>query len=138
MVFSSVVFIFLFLPSLVAIYFPFRNVAWAGNVILLVASLLFYFWGEGVYLIVMLCYIFVNFFFGICIEKAHQFHLPNLRKWILGLAVTLNIGGIIYYKYAHFLLENISFITGISMGGVLSNSIHLPIGISFYTFQSIS
>ncbi|TGM96777.1 MBOAT family protein [Leptospira yasudae] len=130
MVFSSVVFIFLFLPLALLLYYI------AGkryrNVILLLVSLLFYFWGEGEYINVMLASIIVNFSVGFLITKYRSYGLL-----VVGVFLNLLILG--YYKYFNFFQQNLSFIFNSSLTLDLDyKKVHLPIGISFFTFQSIS
>lgn len=126
MVFSSLVFLFVFLPLVLLLYFivPFKF----KNIVLLVFSLFFYAWGEPVYIFLMLISIVVNYVLGIWVEKKRK--LPIL--WI-GIAINLLILG--YYKYYGFLIE---LINDIFSTDLLIKELALPIGISFYTFQAIS
>ncbi|MGI9550431.1 MAG: MBOAT family O-acyltransferase [Aurantibacter sp.] len=99
------------------------------------ASLVFYAWGEGILVLLMLFSIGVNYMAGLGISYFLDKN-PKLSKWVLGLAVTVNLGLLFYYKYANFLVEIVQ-----ELGLYLDydhTSILLPIGISFFTFQGIS
>ncbi len=128
MLFSSLTFIFIFLPIVLALYYladrKFRNV------ILCFASLLFYAWGEPKYVILMLVSIVANFFFAKWID-ASRHH----RKLFLILDIIFNIGLLGFFKYANFGQSILQSITGWSPNLPI---IELPIGISFYTFQILS
>ncbi len=134
MVFSGIPFLYYFLPCVLLAYFvvpkPFRNF------ILLVASLLFYAWGEPVYVFLMLFSIVLGFLTGILMEKSMdkgwRVFMPGR---ILAGSVLVFAGLFIFFKYTDFFISNINGLTG-SMIPLLE--IALPIGISFYTFQIIS
>lgn len=128
MVFSTIIFLCAFLPITIIGYYlmPGRG----KNVFLLLCSLLFYAWGEPVYVLVMLLSIVCNYVFGMAI---HSFE--NRKKLWLILAVAVNLGILCVFKYSGFLVSNLSRI----FPGVLNiPDIALPIGISFYTFQGLS
>lgn len=130
MVFSSITFLFYFLPLFLIIYFicPWKN-AW-----LLAASLLFYAWGEAEYVVLLLCSIALNYGFGLCIHDARtRSRLP------LALGIISNIALIGYFKYFNFMINNFSEVA-IWQGfePITVTTIHLPLGISFFTFQAIS
>jgi alginate O-acetyltransferase complex protein AlgI len=130
MVFSSILFLTLFLPVVLTIYLA---LPWKfKNVWLLGASLFFYFWGEPVYGWVMLVSIALNYGMGLWVHCAR--HQPSI-KWIIGLAIVANLSLLIFFKYAHFFSENLRAL-GIDFFKV--EAIHLPIGISFFTFQAMS
>lgn len=99
---------------------------------LLGASLLFYAWGERLYTVVMLGSMSWNYFSALVIDAA-----PNAkrRKWMLALGVAVNFMAIGYFKYGNFLIENLNHI-GLHLAQI--KNLHLPIGISFFTFQSVS
>lgn len=128
MVFSSTVFLFMFLPILFVIYFivpeRFRE---TRNNILLIASLFFYAWGEPVFVFVMLLSIFINYICGFIAVKH--------KKLGISIASIIGIGLLIYYKYTMFLLGNINSAFGLNLP---VPEIVLPIGISFFTFQGLS
>ena len=128
MVFSSITFLFYFLPIVLAIYYIVPNKF--KNTILLISSLIFYFYGEPKYVLLMIISIILTYIFGILIAKYKK--QSNL---FLALAIIISIGLLIYFKYINFIIENINL--------WLQNKIDfiyvaLPIGISFYTFQMIS
>jgi alginate O-acetyltransferase complex protein AlgI len=130
MVFSSIPFLFYFLPIVLIVYFaaPRR----LKNIVLLVLSLTFYAWGEPVYVFLMAATIFVNYVLGILIE---QFKNRRLSKLFLVMSILVSVGFLGYFKYADFFIENFNKATGLSIKLL---NIALPIGISFYTFQILS
>ncbi len=129
MLFSSIIFLFVFLPVVIAGYYilPFK----AKNLWLLLASLFFYFYGEPKYLILMISVITMSYLFGLVTEKAKG----TARKVILGFSVAATLSALIYFKYTDFFLSSINGIFGTNIDLL---NIALPIGISFYTFQAIS
>lgn len=131
MVFSSMTFIWIFLPLLLFCYFIIREKY--RNIILLIFSLLFYSWGEPKYIILMLISILINYIFGITLDK---FKLSKYKKVILILSIIFNLGLLVYFKYFNFILDNINNIIGRNV--IPNKDILLPIGISFYTFQIMS
>jgi len=128
MVFSSVTFLFYFLPVVLAIYYIVPKKL--KNLVLLVSSLFFYFYGEPKNLVVMVFSIVFTYIFGILIDK-YKKH----KKVFLILGICLNIGILIYFKYANFIIENIKLWLNHKIDFI---NVALPIGISFYTFQLIS
>lgn len=132
MVFSSTIFLCVFLPLVLALYYAVPG-KWAKNVVLLVFSLIFYGWGEPRLVILMVVSLLANYLFGILI---HQSHLKSKkgRLW-LWLSVIFNIGLLFYFKYFTFTAESIAAL--IKADWVI-REIALPIGISFYTFQGMS
>lgn len=132
MLFSSTIFVFLFLPVVIALYFatPLKG----RNLLLVFASLLFYAWGEGAYIAVMLFSMSFNYCSGVLIE--------NHRKragLILSVAVAANLGALAFYKYSFFIANNINLLLSSLVAKPLEiGLVHLPIGISFFTFHSIS
>ena len=131
MVFSSIIFIFTFLPVTAAAYYlaPVR----IRNIILLLASLFFYAWGEPVYLFLMLYSIVFNYVMGIDIARQQEKGRTGRASLFLGVAVNLLLLG--FFKYYGFLADNLEQLFSFSMPRL---SLSLPIGLSFYTFQSIS
>ena len=129
MVFSSLVFLFLFFPTVVAVYYlcPKRT----RNYWLLVASLFFYGYGEPILIALLLGEILWNYFLGMLIDIAQG----KLRKFILVVCLAGDLGALVWFKYAGFLYGNLT-----NLFGVADNlpEITLPIGISFYTFQCVS
>ena len=129
MVFSSVVFVFFFLPACLLLYFLAPGIR-AKNAVLLLFSLVFYSWGEPVYIVLMLLSILMNYAFGRFMER-----IPEWKKGILATAVCLNLAVLGFFKYFGFAAEIFTSLTGIS---VRAHGLPLPIGISFYTFQALS
>ena len=133
MVFSSLTFLFLFLPVVLFLLSLCRKIPYQ-NTLLFLSSLLFYAWGGVSYTLILLGSIVVNFLAG----NAIQNH-PHHRKLWFTLAVILNLSSLIFFKYANFLVDNVNVLTGIfGISPILLKRILLPIGISFYTFQGIS
>lgn len=129
MVFSSPIFLFLFLPALLAAYFASPRPA--RNAVLLVASLLFYAWGEGPYTAVMVGSIAINYVFGRAISRAGG---VARRRWTVA-AVAANLALLGWFKYANLAAET-WFPAAVTAGRW--KPVHLPIGISFFTFQALS
>jgi alginate O-acetyltransferase complex protein AlgI len=123
---SSLFFLFQFLPLFILLYFLLKKQV--HNIFLLVASIFFYAWGEGQYLLVLLFSILGNYFLGLAIDKSAN---PRSKKFIFIAAVIFNIGILAYFKYTLFILRELG------IAGSMS-PIHLPVGISFFTFQAIS
>ena len=128
MTFSSLVFLFIFFPIVFSLYALFKNKT-ARNIILALASIIFYAFGEPVAVIIMLISIVFNYLFGIFASKDKHDRLAVF------MAVVLNIGLLVVYKYLGFFTEVINGITGLSLKVI---SLRLPIGISFFTFQGLS
>ena len=131
MVFSSIVFLFAFLPPVLAVYYlaPVRF----RNFVLLLASLLFYAWGEPVYILLMGYSILWNYVMGLDIARCQEKGKSGKWSLILGVAVNLLILG--FFKYYGFLAENLEAVFSVKLPDL---ALSLPIGLSFYTFQSIS
>lgn len=127
MLFSSLIFLYVFFPLCLLLYFLCRNLK-AKNGVLLIASLLFYAWGEPVYLLLMVAVAGANWAFGRLLGKQPE------RKF-LALAVIFNLLCLGVFKYTGFLLENVYALAHIERA---APQIALPIGISFYTFQAMS
>ncbi len=133
MVFSSLVFLFGFLPLTLLIYYtvPLK----LRNLALFVLSLAFYGWGEPVYIVLMLFSILTAYFFGFFIEK-HRDSSKKKSKLFLTLSVCLNLAALVFFKYYNFFALNLSKIPAISIPVI--EGLSLPVGISFYTFQIMS
>ena len=127
MIFSSTLFLFIFLPAVLLVYYaiPLKYIP-AKNAVLLLASLLFYAWGEPRNIILMLLAIVCNYVFGIAIEKCRGYGDNGACKAILVLSLVYNLGSLFFFKYFNF-----------ATGGIFPY-IALPIGISFFTFQIMS
>ena len=131
MLFSSIVFLFTFLPAVMILYYllPVRF----RNVILLLASLVFYAWGEPVYLFLMLLSILFNYFSGLGIARNLQDKRAAKRSLVFNLIINLAVLG--FFKYEGFVLDTLN---GILPVHISYHALPLPIGISFYTFQILS
>ncbi|MBI5130851.1 MAG: MBOAT family protein [Rhodopseudomonas palustris] len=134
MLFSSPVFLFLFMPLLLLCYWsvprPLRNA------VLLVASIVFYVWGERFFFVVMLASIAANWLLGLALDALDA---PRQRKAVVAGAVVLNIGLLAFFKYAEFLIANLNgLLAAIGVAPVTVVSPHLPLGISFFTFHALS
>nr|WP_325295644.1 MBOAT family O-acyltransferase [uncultured Oscillibacter sp.] len=131
MVFSSLTFLFGYLPLTLALYFltPLRR----RNFVLLLASLFFYGWGEPVYVGVMLLSIFIDYTHGLLVERFRQ--QDRLARWFVGQSVVFNLLLLGFFKYWDFLAANLSLLPGITVPQL---GLPLPLGISFFTFQTMS
>ena len=133
MIFSSSIFLFLFLPTILVFYF--LSPKKIKNLVLLIASLFFYAWGEMQYIWVLLISIIGNYFFGILIGKFLDEKKSINLKLVISAAIIFNLSLLGYYKYANFLIDNLNHLLNL---GIIYHKVHLPIGISFFTFHSIS
>lgn len=131
MVFSSVIFLFCFLPLVLLLYFavPFKF----KNIILLIFSLIFYAWGEPRYVFLMIVSILINYGYGLWIDRAEG--SDKKRVYILASAIAVNIGLLGFFKYANFIVDAVN---GALHMNIPLQDIPLPIGISFYTFHALS
>ncbi len=127
MVFSSAIFLFVFLPVVLIAHTLIRNTT-ARNVLLIIASLIFYAFGEPVYIVLLLISVLVNYLFG-------RILYDHKNRLVLGVAVVLNLMLLVVYKYTGFIVETINYIPGVN---IPVPSVVMPIGISFFTFQAIS
>ncbi|MBU5675919.1 MBOAT family protein [Alkaliphilus sp. MSJ-5] len=131
MVFSSLIFIFQFLPLTILLYYisprPLRNM------VLFIASLVFYAWGEPIYILIMLFSTFFDYLNGLLIDK-HRDH-KYIPKAVLITSVIVNLGILGFFKYYGFVVDNIN---GLFNLNIAIKSLPLPVGISFYTFQTLS
>lgn len=133
MVFSSLLFLFYFFPAVLLIYFLCPR--GGRNLILFIASLIFYAWGEPVYVVLMLFSTLVDFTLGYLVD--HYIRQGNRKKAraavIVSAVVNLSLLGV--FKYSDFVIQNLNSILGLS---IPLPKLALPIGISFYTFQTMS
>ena len=130
MLFSSIPFLFYFLPIVMLLYFlvPFK----LKNAVLLLASLVFYAWGEPKYVVLMVFSILLFFFCGLAIGKART---KKWQKIWLTVSVVCSLALLGVFKYADFFIDSFNAATGLSIPLL---RLALPIGISFYTFQCLS
>ncbi len=134
MVFASPFFLFCFLPLTLAAYalVPAR----ARNAVLLVASLVFYVWGEGAMVLLVLGSVLANWTFGLAIARAVA---PGTRRRWLVVAVTANLAALAVFKYAGFVSANAdALLRSLGHAGIALSALPLPLGISFFTFHAIS
>lgn len=128
MLFSSIPFLFYFLPCVLLLYAVTPKKL--KNLTLLISSLVFYAWGEPRLVVLMLITVTVGYVFGILTEKS-----PKLKRLWLILALVFELGFLVYFKYVDFFIYNFNAVTGLSVPLL---QVALPIGISFYTFQILS
>ena len=128
MLFSSIPFLYYFLPAVMVIYFIVPR--FLKNGVLLAFSLLFYGWGEPKYLFLMIGSILAYFFCGLAMER-----WPKRKKFWMVLSVVLGAVLMGIFKYADFFIDSVNAVTGLSIPFL---RLALPIGISFYTFQCLS
>ena len=133
MLFSSQVFLYFFLPITLIVYYlspkKFRNF------ILLIASLIFYAWGEPVYILIMLFSTVFDYINGLLIDKFQKKNQHKYAKIVLIISVVGNLAILGFFKYSDFLISNINSLFNLNLSLL---AIALPIGISFYTFQTMS
>ncbi len=135
MLFSSTVFLYCFLPAVLLLYFLLSFSTPLKNAVLLIASLYFYAWGEPKFVYVMLASIVINYLLGLCIGIGQDKNKPRLARAALIASVVCNLGLLFVFKYLTFTLSNLNRITALPFA---VPEIVLPIGISFFTFQSMS
>ena len=131
MVFSSIVFLYIFLPLMLLLYFIVPSKL--KNAIMILASLVFFAWGEIRYIFIMLVLAVMDFICGKQITKYQN--NKNKKIIFLMINVVVNLGNLFFFKYADFIITNINNLTGLSIPLL---NIPLPIGVSFNTFQSLS
>lgn len=131
MLFASTVFIFVFLPVVLLLYYTvFRKWRMGQNIMLLIASLIFYAWGEPKYVLIMIASIIVNYALGLLVDKVR--HRKVLSRLVIALTAVLNLSVLFIFKYLMFTVDNINSIAGLNLS---VPNIALPIGISFFTFK---
>ncbi len=130
MLFSSMTFVFLFLPIVCGLYFLLRKNINAANMLLLIASILFYAWGEPKYVFIMLLTILVNY-----VGARALTHWTKYKRPILAATIVSDLGFLFYFKYFNFAMNGINAMFGADIPFL---EVIMPIGISFYTFQAMS
>lgn len=134
MVFSSIIFLTVFLPVFLLLYHlvpkQFKNIS------ILAASVIFYSWGAPKFIFVILCTTFVDFYL---VQFMHRSQKEIQRKLVLILSLSLNLSLLAYFKYCGFFIENINHLLSVFGGGKIEwTKVVLPIGISFFTFESLT
>lgn len=132
MLFSSLTFLYIFIPLLCLLYFPIKNPL-ARRIVLTVFSVLFYAWGEPIFVLLILGSVFVNYLSGRLMAKAES--KPVLKKAYMIISVALNLSVLAVFKYTPMAVETLNSILGST---IPIPDITMPIGISFYTFQAMS
>lgn len=134
MVFSSISFLLYFLPTFLFFYFlsSKKNKNW----VILAFSIFFYSWGAPKFVFLLLASTFIDFYL---VRFMHQTEAQRRKKILLGLSITLNLGLLAFFKYANFFVENVNALISTTGGTEIQwTKIALPIGISFYTFQTLT
>lgn len=134
MLFCSLTFIFIFFPIVLFLYFITKKLSFK-NLILLVASLVFYAWGEPIYIFLMLLTVGVSYIFGLLINHYDNKKKYNHKKVSLILSILFIIGILGFFKYGNFVIDNINTLFNFNIDHI---DFKLPIGISFYSFQILS
>ena len=133
MVFSSLMFLFVFLPMTLVLYYlvpkPLKNP------VLILCSLIFYAWETPQYLVLMIFSVVFNYCAGLELDDLHQRGKPKAAKWVMIAVVVMNLFLLGFFKYSGFLVENLNHIPGVALTAA---KVALPVGISFYTFQVLS
>ena len=131
MTFSSLTFTTLFFPAVLILYFICTDLRWRNGV-LLVASLIFYSWGEPIWVLAMIGSTAINYVAAMLIDRVSS---PGLRKTALVVGAAASLAVLFYFKYAAFLVNSVTSLFGVSFSIPV---LELPIGISFYTFQVLT
>ncbi len=133
MVFSSLLFLFRFLPVVLVLYYlcPDR----LRNALIFASSLIFYAWGEPVYVVLMLFSTVVDFNHGLLVERFKREGRTRAAKAAVASSMVINLALLGFFKYTNFFLANLNALTGLALKPL---DLTLPIGISFYTFQTMS
>jgi len=135
MVFSSITFLLYFFPIFIIVY-QFLPTIKSKNIWILIASIFFYAWGAPTFVFILLLSTLIDFYLVRSMNKAID---KQRKKTLLVLSLALNLGLLAYFKYANFFIENIQDLLSVFGGGGFSwIEIILPIGISFYTFQTLT
>ena len=134
MVFSSIVFLLYFLPLFFLVYYSVSERY--KNYVILAASIVFYSWGAPKFVFVIIASTIIDFHI---VKHLHRSHKVLHRKWLLAASIFINLGLLLYFKYANFFVENVNTIlTNLGYQDIAWTSVALPIGISFYTFQTLT
>lgn len=135
MIFSSVLFLLLFLPLFILVHSWIKSTN-ARNWIILVFSIAFYAWGAPLFVYVILASTIIDYFI---VNQIHRSNKQINKRFFLGFSLTMNLGLLAYFKYANFFVENVnSALLQLGFQEIAWTSVALPIGISFYTFQTLT
>lgn len=134
MIFSSLTFLFLFLPIVMLIYFVMPNRI-LKNFVLFLSSLVFYAWGEPVYIFLIIISTINDYAFSLLVQKEKNRGRKIQARTFFILSLLVNLGFLFFFKYSDFISMNINNLLGTN---IISHELPLPIGISFYTFQTMS
>jgi len=133
MVFSGITFLYFFLPLFFLLYAIAPNRF--RNLVLLIGSIIFYAWGAPKFVFILLASTAIDYFLVLRMHRSEG----RLRKRLLSLSIVLNLGLLVYFKYMNFFVDNVnSVLMGLNIGHLNVAEIALPIGISFYTFQTLT
>jgi len=136
MVFSSLLFLSVFLPLFLLVYFLLPKKLSIKNNFLLLSSFLFYAWGEPKFVFLLFFTTIIDFYL---VKKMDTYEQPFYRKLFLCFPIMVNLGLLCYFKYFNFFIDNVNSVGGlINMQPIEISKIILPIGISFFTFESIT
>lgn len=130
MLFSSMTFLFVFMPILMFAYFFAKKEV--RNYVLLIASVIFYSFGDLRYLAIMIMTIAINYYGALGVEKCKT---ATHKKWVLALSITADLGFLFYFKYFDFVIDNLNAVLAVDFDFI---DVVMPLGISFYTFQAMS
>ncbi len=130
MLFSSMTFLFVFMPILMFAYFFAKKEV--RNYVLLIASVIFYSFGDLRYLAIMIMTIAINYYGALVLEKCKT---ATHKKWVLALSITADLGFLFYFKYFDFVIDNLNAVLAVDFDFI---DVVMPLGISFYTFQAMS
>ncbi|MGB5824686.1 MAG: MBOAT family protein [Proteocatella sp.] len=133
MLFSSIIFLFYFLPVTMILYYALKFSRPLQNIVLLGLSLFFYSWGEPKFVAIMVLSVIMNYIFGILVDRHRKDSFKS--KLILTSMCIYNVGVLFIFKYMNFVIRNLNSATDINLP---VTNIVLPIGISFFTFQAMS
>ena len=134
MVFSSSLFLLLFLPVFLLVYH--LAATKYKNWVILIASLIFYAWGAPKFVFVVVGSVLIDFYL---IDFMYKSKVKRTKLILLISSISINLGLLLYFKYANFFVENVNIIlSSVGVNEVAWTSVILPIGISFYTFQTLT
>ena len=136
MVFSSLLFLFAYLAVTLFLYYLIPNMKYR-NWVLFIVSMLFYGWGEPLYILVMLASILEAYIFGFFIAKYRESNIKKARLFMT-LSLCANLASLLFFKYCNFFIENLRLLPFLTDVIAPIEGLKLPIGISFYTFQIMS